>query len=94
MIAYAGNYSNNDSTMTWDGNIPTAATHGVSTNYWWPPERVDTAWEVYQKWLRSRNWIKAPQVIKPVISVMGKRIIWHRFINKDWTGKNFRKVHV
>lgn len=53
---------------------------------------IDSAWIAYQRWLDSRNWTEAPLVIKPVCNIFGKRFLWNRFIGREWTGKNFRKV--
>lgn len=107
MIANWGTLSGSTSTETWGGNSLSAndsttasnnSTASVSLPLYirlssmnYEDTIQNRAWEAYQKWLRSRAWATAPRVIKPVVTILGKRFLWNRFINHDWTGRNYKK---
>ena len=102
MMPYASNSTASAATWGGNSNSTAASTTTCDSNYW--PTYYDTGadetdwiaerWVQYLVWLDNRKrWKEVPKTIKPRgLSFLGKRFIWNRFISRDWTGKNFRKI--
>ncbi len=92
-----------DGTATIDSNVAdtnfTATAPTSSSGSWWIAPMDFTVsllndFARIDQLIRSRNWRSAPREIKPRISAPGeKRVLFSRFMSRDWTGFNFCKQH-
>lgn len=63
--------------------------YGMPTATYAPFEDI---WESLSKYLRARNWQRAPRQINPSLAVLLIKALFHRrHAAHPWTGKNFHR---